>query len=211
MASDRISRFLALLLSLYMGTVAVAAAYFNWDFARTNGFARWLLLGEIVPTAKALVWPYFAYRGDRTAEGAVVAPSEIEKTRLNQKQISEMEVKKLILAINYAQQGAYLLNSQPHESLDNYPNLEDIVSYRRKAVEVGKSADREVLNSVYPTLGDKFQDEFVEAMSLFVHGCEAHSDEELHRSKVLNDNWADWYQANRRSIEEAANAAIGAH
>jgi hypothetical protein len=194
-----------------MATVAVAAVYFNWEFARTNGFSRWLFLGEVVSTAKALVWPYFAFRTDGAAERASSGPSEIDRTRLSSQQISEMEVKKLILAINYSQQGAYLLNSSPHENPNDYPNLEDILAYRRKAVEVGKSADRAVLNSVYPGLGNKFEDEFVEAMSLFVHGCEAHSDEELHRSKVLNDEWADWYQANRKPIEDAANAATGAH
>lgn len=152
MTSERVGGVLTLLLSLYMATVAVAAVYFNWEFARTNGFSRWLFLGEVVSTAKALVWPYFAFRTDGAAEHAYSAPSEIDRTRLSPQQISEMEVKKLILAINYSQQGAYLLNSSPHENLDDYPNLEDILAYRRKAVEVGKSADRGVLNSVYPGL-----------------------------------------------------------
>jgi hypothetical protein len=45
-------------------------------------------------------------------------------------------------------------------------------------------------------------------MSLFVHGYETQSDEELRRSKNLNDEWADWYTANRKAIEDATNAAI---
>jgi hypothetical protein len=53
--------------------------------------------------------------------------------------------------------------------------------------------------------------DFIEAMSLFVHGCETYSDDELYRSKLLNDQWADWYQAHRKAIEDAANAAIGTH
>jgi len=211
MTSGRVSRALSLLLSLYMATVAVAAVYFNWEFARTNGFSRWLFRGEVVSTAKAIVWPYFACRTDGAADQPSSEPNEIDGTRLTPQQISEMEVKKLILAINYSQQGAYLLNSSPHENLDDYPNLADILAYRRKAVAVGKSVDRVVLNNVYPELGNKFEDEFVQAMSLFVHGSEAHSDEELHRSKVLNDEWADWYQAHRKPIEDASNAAMGAH
>ena len=208
--TSAIRKAFALLLSLYIGTAGIATLYFNWQFARTNGFTRWLLLGEIVPTAKGIAWPYFALRTDESADRTHSGQSEIERTTLTHRQISEMEVKKLVLAINYAQQGAYLLNSQPHENLDDYPNLGEILSYRRRAVEVGKSANRDVLNGIFPSLGDKFEDQFVEAMSLFVHGCDSHSDEELHRSKTLNDEWADWYQANRSAIEDASNTAIGA-
>jgi hypothetical protein len=75
---------------------------------------------------------------------------------------------------------------------------------------VGKAADTDVLNNVFPGLGDRFKGEFIEAMSLFVHGCETQSDEELRQSKHLNDDWADWYGAHRKAIEDAANSAIGA-
>ena len=121
-----------------------------------------------------------------------------------------MEIKKLILAMNYSQQATYVLNSMPHERLEDYPNLPDILAYRRKAVEVGKAVDPAVLNEVYPELGDKFKDQFVEAVSLFVQGCETGSDEKLSRSKMLNDAWADWYMAHRKAIANASNEAIGA-
>ena len=123
------SRVLSLLLSLYVATVGIAAAYYNWDYARTNGFLRWVIFGEMVPTAKAIVWPYFAFHSDPT-KIANPGRTELEQTRLTTKQISEMEVKKFILAINYSQQAAYLLNSAPRENLEDYPNLQDILTYR---------------------------------------------------------------------------------
>ena len=72
---------------------------------------------------------------------------------------------------------------------------------------VAKSIDTDVLNNVYPALGDRFKENFVEAITLFIHGCETGSNEELQHSKVLNDEWADWYVPRRKSIEDAANAA----
>jgi hypothetical protein len=54
-----LSKVLANLLSLYMLTVCFAGAYFNWQYAREHGFVPWLLMGEMVPSAKAMVWPYF--------------------------------------------------------------------------------------------------------------------------------------------------------
>jgi hypothetical protein len=198
------NRFIRLLLSIYMATVVFAAAYYNWEYARDNGFARWVILGEIVPTAKALVWPYFAFSENSRPE------SEVDRTRLTAQQIDKSEVNKFILAMNYSQQAAYLLNSTPHENLADYPNLKDILAYRHKAVEVGQSVDPEVLDQVYPGLGIRFKTEFLQAMALFVHGCETNSGDELRHSKLLNDQWADWYMANHKAVEDAANAAIGA-
>jgi hypothetical protein len=116
----------------------------------------------------------------------------------------------VMLAMNYSQQATYLINSKPQERLGDYPNLRDILAYRRKALEVGNSVDSEVLNKVFPEFGDRFKNQFVEAVSLFVHGCEAESDEELSRSKQLNDEWAGWYMDHRKAIEDASNTAIGA-
>lgn len=44
----------------FIGTT-LALPYYNWQYARDHGFVKWLLLGNIVPTAKALAWPYFMF------------------------------------------------------------------------------------------------------------------------------------------------------
>lgn len=49
-------------IGLYMGvTLIVFAPYYNWNYAKTHGFAKWLLFGEVVATAKAHVWPYYVF------------------------------------------------------------------------------------------------------------------------------------------------------
>jgi hypothetical protein len=122
------------------------------------------------------------------------------------KQVLEMEViKKFILAISYSQHATDLLNSTPPQNLAGSPDLNNVLANSRKAIEVGKSADRNILNSVYPGLGDKFKFEFLEAMSLFVQGCEIQSDQELYRSALLSKEWADWYAVHRSAIVAAAN------
>jgi hypothetical protein len=203
-------KLLSLILSLYLATVGLAATYYNWEYVRAHGFLPWAFFGEIVPTAKALVWPYFVFHKGNPSETGNPVDAELRKTALTPGQIVEMEAKKLILAINYSQQATYLLNSTPHQNLADYPNLQEILAYRRRAIEVGKSANTDVLNGVYPELGDRFKGEFVEAVSLFIHRCESQSDDELQRSKLLNDEWADWYEAHRKGIEGATNKAIGA-
>lgn len=49
-----------ILLFLFGVTIFPAIVHYNMQFARDNGFKNWLLFGEIVPTAKGFVWPYFA-------------------------------------------------------------------------------------------------------------------------------------------------------
>lgn len=43
--------------------------YFSYEFARTHGFWTWVLLGEIGPMLKALVWEYFVVVSVLTAIG----------------------------------------------------------------------------------------------------------------------------------------------
>ena len=39
----------------YLITVGLAVPYFNWMFAKENGFLAWFFLGQIIPTFQALV------------------------------------------------------------------------------------------------------------------------------------------------------------
>ena len=51
---------LTLICYLYVISLFIAVPYYNWQYSRGRDFADWLVWGEIVPTGKALVWPYFA-------------------------------------------------------------------------------------------------------------------------------------------------------
>ena len=46
---------------LYGISVAIFGLYYNWLFAKTNGFWAWLFFGEIIASLKALVWPLFEF------------------------------------------------------------------------------------------------------------------------------------------------------
>lgn len=119
------------------------------------------------------------------------------------------------LAIRYSQQATDLLNSMPPtERLTDHPRLPEILAYRRRAIEAGKSADVDVLNDLYPGLGSRFKAEFLEALSLFVHACEMSKLEgtaraELSQSVLLSNEWADWYRVNRDAIEDMVTRESG--
>jgi hypothetical protein len=44
----------------YFFVTVLAVPVFNWQYARQHGFVSWFCLGEVVATAKATIWPYYA-------------------------------------------------------------------------------------------------------------------------------------------------------
>jgi hypothetical protein len=49
---------LAAFLGLYLLFLSVFEPYFNWTHARDHGLLQWVLFGEVVASAKAVLWPY---------------------------------------------------------------------------------------------------------------------------------------------------------
>ncbi len=60
-----------LLLYVYVIGAILSGVYFNWQFAKENGFLKWILLGELIPTLKASIWPYYLVNHYLIAESNV--------------------------------------------------------------------------------------------------------------------------------------------
>ena len=89
------TRVLVTIFSVYLCTVPFAAGYYNWQYARENGFMTWLLLGEIVPSAKSLVWPYFALQSRAQAQQQSrpqLGSSDPRVIGLTKQQVAEAEI-----------------------------------------------------------------------------------------------------------------------
>ena len=128
-----------------------------------------------------------------------------------QQQAFEKAVKSAIFAINYSQKAVDLQNGTRGPTSESVCDIPDILADRRKAIEAGKSADPDILNRLYPSLGDKFKYAFLDALTLFVHGCATRSQvdvsaqDELQRSNFLSGEWAEWYGTHRQAIADAVN------
>lgn len=51
----------AFIMAAYGISVIFFMFYFNWLYAKTNGFIAWLFFGEIIATFKAILWPVFVF------------------------------------------------------------------------------------------------------------------------------------------------------
>ena len=139
-------------------------------------------------------------------------PNSPELSPVRQQQAAETDViKSFALAVNYSQQATALLDAKPATlALADYPRLTDILGLRRQAVGIGKSADTEALNDLYPGLGDRFKNQFLAALTLFIQACDRESGSagssrgELSRSTLLYDEWEGWYAIHHDEIHELA-------
>jgi len=55
---------LYIVFQLYCWTILPAIIVYNWRAVSETSLTRWLLFGEIIPTAKGFIWPYFAFQSD---------------------------------------------------------------------------------------------------------------------------------------------------
>jgi len=44
---------------IYFIGILISSLYFNWEYAKTHGFLKWLFFGEIVATLKGFLWPIY--------------------------------------------------------------------------------------------------------------------------------------------------------
>lgn len=82
--------FQYILIGYIVVAIFIATPVFNWGYARDNGFVKWILLGEVVATAKAIVWPYFlltSSSGDipRDFDGCMI---KFSKNTINERSLS---------------------------------------------------------------------------------------------------------------------------
>lgn len=140
--------------------------------------------------------------------------------RDNRQQVLQTELQKIILAVRYSQKATELVGKDdrsnpaepstlPAQRYSEYPDLPEIISYRQKALDAGAAANTNVLNTIYPGLGDEFNNQFLKSLSLFIQSVTLQervrgtAQGELLQSLHLSNEWADWYGIHREGIEKA--------
>lgn len=178
------SRFLGILGTLVYFYFLIAGLvfipYYNWQYANTHGFAKWIFFGEIVATSKAIVWPYFTFFGPPSSKSSWEAVSN---------------------SIKSAQEASRLIEGQFNgNSTGTISKSDPAIALYREALLEARQADRDVLNTSYPSFGDHFYQDFIGALELLVGGFEQYDLKMLNDGQQLLNRWGDWYNANLDGI-----------
>jgi len=78
---------------IYILTCILFGVYFNWQYATENGFIKWALLGEVVSTAKGIIWPYYilGHGPEKTISAKdIIIPSNAKENMLSESELEEL-------------------------------------------------------------------------------------------------------------------------
>lgn len=168
--------------------MSVALPYFNFRYANKHGFVNWILLGGIVASAQAMVWPYFALT-------AKPNPSLTDEKKANFEHYNRSE--------DAARQAQSIMNAGPPDRVTELKPEEAtaFVSLLKIALNEGKKVDLGVLAKIHPDLPAHYRDEYLLSIELLHRYHTENSTFAVQRESYrLWDNWVDWFNANRSDI-----------
>lgn len=149
---------------------------FNWQYANQNGFIKWLFLGEVSATTKAIIFPYFL----------------INSSSDNPK-ILDVNSQQFYLALEISRKATKLLN-EGEVGIVKQEEMDSIINYEKQALEVGKRVDIDILNQKYPKLGSNFENTFLKGLTLYIHGIETVDANIAIEGQNLKSKWDSWYK-----------------
>ena len=187
---------------LYGLSIVIAAPYYNWQYAREHGLVDWVVWGGIAPTAKAFVWPYFAFKHINRQDTVRSAPP------LSQRQINEMQIMSATRAIASALQANYIIDSRAPDTALTQAQVQMVIDYATRSLQSAGTTDKEALNRLYPEFGTRFKRDFCGGERLLISGLTSNSRGDLVKSSDADRAWKDRYNSNRKQIEDAFNAAL---
>lgn len=166
-------------------SIFIFLPYYNWKYASENGFVKWILLGEVVSTFKAVTFPYF-FLGTASSN----QPNKVTDTTMD----------KFYRSLELSQKATHLINNDSAYSNMSEEEMKKIIDFEKQALEVSKTFDAKYLDSKYNGLGQHYKNEFVEGLNLFVEGFENQDAEKSVKGQKLKDQWDDWYINNLKKI-----------
>lgn len=182
----KIKNILIIIVTLYSYSLFIFIPYFNYHYAVNNGFTKWLFLGEVVSTGKAIVWPYFIFSDNN---------KNVE--------INDTDVINFYKALENSQNATKIINQGEPYTIIPKENMDRILNYYEEALIYANKVDLNKLSNIYRGLGEHFENEFIRGISLKLEANKnADITKSIEGSKLLN-KWDNWYIDNMEEINQA--------
>ena len=177
-----------LLFSVYCIGFLIAALVFNWQYARSAGFLKWLFLGEVVSTAKAVIWPYYAI-------SAINSPSGSRKLTDQQK----LDLAHFRNSIELRNQALAIIDPPGRRSATWNVSWEDqqlALNLLHRSLTESRKVSTEALSLLHEDLPDHYENEFRRGLTLFIGGLEKPDAKTTLEGQRLLREFGDWYTEN---------------
>jgi len=176
---------------VYFIPLTLFVPYYNWTYARDHGFVSWFCFGEVVATAKAIGWPYFAV-------------ASISRERWTE---DEKENGRHIIRSFEAQKAAVKLINDGPPGYSTIPTakVQDIVTLLRLALDEAGLAGDEILDKALPGLSKAFREKYQQSIEFELRSMnEADAAASMTASitaSKLYDEWVDWINPRRHQLK----------
>lgn len=152
----------------------VSAPYFNWQYARDNGFVKWICLGEIISTAKSFIWPYYLLSDSTDNNKSLV-----------------------IASLEYHAKANKLRNEGEAFSTIPPKMATEMFNLRKKSLSKAEKVNIEKLRKISNEFADHYHGEFIAGLKLLIEGHETSDFRKSLNGQYLLLAFDDWYLSER--------------
>ena len=86
--------------------------------------------------------------------------------------------------------------------------FDDYIASLHHMIYSAHALDIQTLNSIYPELGNRFQNFYIKGANLMLNACINGSEKQYVESRIASDSWFKWYESNGKSIEASLKQAL---
>jgi hypothetical protein len=172
------------ILYAYLMGAGISATYFNWQFSKDNGFFKWAMLGQIVPTMKSIIWPYYT------------SQYFLSKSPNNEITLSfSTEEDAFIQSITLRNKATKMLNiaSSGNKGSMNKNEYKVFLDLLRKSLSESKKVSDQTLNRMDPMLAFHYRNEFQKGLILYIEGLTDGNNEMFHEGRKYLDKFGEWF------------------
>ena len=168
---------------IYLGVTFLATPYFNWRYAVEHGFGSWLFFGEVIATAKAAIWPYYALVPS-ARRGSVEAYTDLHFA--NSRRASHE-------ALSVISRFGGITELPPKEA-------SDVVRLLQASVTEAELVDDSYLQQVHPEFLRRFRDEYTGSLGELADGIRT-GDQAKEISGAANYNsFSEWVSTHAKEL-----------
>ena len=179
---DIAEKVISFVFALYFLGVVITVPYFNWQIAKKEGFASWVLLGQVKATLKGFAWPFW------------ISTSTTRSSSDKYKYFKD--------SIHYNNEATRIIKKiGPYGEIPT-KEMDEIIGLKQIALAQAKQVDIKMLNSTMPDLGRHYQEEFIEGLTLYIEGFESGNAQAALEGQILMDRFGEWYSDNYKQIRE---------
>jgi hypothetical protein len=175
----------AVLYIYFLAFLLIATPYFNWRYARQHGFGSWLAFGEIIATAKAAIWPYYAVAGFGRGRSSTETRSDQHYT--NSKRACD-EALRVVIRFG----GVTTL--PPKEA-------SDVAQLLQAAVTEAELVDDAYLERVHPEFRRRYREEYISSLRALADGVRTGDQVKQISATATYNSFSEWMSVHTKELK----------